>query len=239
MSDSQAGCLLVALAHPDDEVGCAGAIAVHRAQGVRVVLLYLTRGEMTEALGPRSAEEVGAERLRHAEHVARMLDCSARFLDFPDTRIEYSVDAAHRVGRVIAEIKPDAVLTWGDAWVRGMRHPDHQATGQIVRAAVTIARMKRAVAPVEAHRSVAPIFTLRDRHSMLPCAALDVSAHVDTILEVGRFYHSRIGWPDEDWLRLRMQMAGYRWGVSAVEEFDAWESPAGLRTSLLGHVLPI
>ena len=41
--------LLVALAHPDDEIGCAGTIAAHSALGHRVVLLFLTRGEMTEA----------------------------------------------------------------------------------------------------------------------------------------------------------------------------------------------
>jgi LmbE family N-acetylglucosaminyl deacetylase len=232
-------CLLVALAHPDDEVGCVGAIAAHRAQGTRVVLLYLTHGEMTEALGPLSAAEVAAERARHTEQVAQMLGCSTRFLDFSDTRIEYSADAIHRVGRVIAEIKPDAVLTWGDAWVRGMRHPDHQVTGQIVRGAITMARIKRAVEPIAVHRAVAPVFTLRDRHSLLPCAALDVSAHVDVILEVGRYYRSQIGWPEESWLRQRLQVAGHRWGVAAAEEFDAWESVPGLRRSLLGDCLPV
>jgi N-acetylglucosamine malate deacetylase 1 len=233
------GCLLVALSHPDDEVGCAGTIALHRAQDVRVVLLFLTRGEMTESLGPLSAERVGVERVKHAEQVAKLLDCEVRFLDFADTRIEISSDAMYRVGRAIAEIKPDAVITWGDAWMRGMRHPDHQATGEIVRGGITIARMKRAVAPIEPHRGAAAVFTLRDRHSALPCAALDVSAVEEKALEVGRFYKGRVGWPDEGWHRQRLEMAGWRWGVKAAEEFDAWESAPGLRKSLLGDPVSV
>lgn len=232
------GCLLVALAHPDDEVGVAGTIAVHRALGVRVVMLFLSRGEMTESLGPLSAEEVGAIRMKHAEEVGGLLDCEVRFLDFADTRIEHNAEAIHRVGRAIAEVKPDAVITWGNAWMRGMRHPDHQATGEIVRGAITIARMKRAVAPIEPHRGAAAVFTLRDRHSNLPCAAIDISAHAEKALAVGRFYKERLGWPDEAWLRKRMEMAGWRWGVAAAEELDAWESTPGLRTSLLGGYLP-
>ena len=214
-------------------------MAAHRAQGVRVVLLFLTRGEMTEALGPLSPEEVGAARIAHAHHVAGLLDCEVEHMDFPDTRIERSAAAIHRVAKVIAQIKPDAVITWGDAWIRGMRHPDHETTGEIVRSAVTVARMKRAVAPVEPHRDVAPLFTLRDRHSQLPCAAIDVSAHVDQVMEVARFYHTQVGWPDEAWLRDRLQQAGRRWGVAAAEEFDAWESVPGLRHSLLGDHLPV
>jgi N-acetylglucosamine malate deacetylase 1 len=237
--NSAAGCLLVALSHPDDEIGCVGTIAAHRALGVRVVVLFLTRGEMTEALGPLSAEEVGAARVQHAQEIARILDCEIRFLDFADTHIEYTSEASYRVARVIAEIKPDAVITWGDAWIRGRRHPDHQATGQIVRAAVTIARMKRAVAPAEPHRGVAAIFTLRDRHSQIPVAAIDVTPHQDLIHEVGRFYRERVGWPPEEWLRDLLRRQGHAFGVTAAEEFDAYESVPGLRRSLLGdHLAP-
>jgi N-acetylglucosamine malate deacetylase 1 len=233
------GCLLVALSHPDDEVGCAGTIAVHRALGVRVVLLFLTKGEATEALGPLPPHEVAEQRVRHAGEIARLLDCEVRFLDFVDTRIEASADAIHRLAREIAVIQPDAVITWGEAWMRGMRHPDHQRTGDIVRGAITVARIKRSVTPVEPHRGVAAVFTLRDRHSQLPCAAVDVSAHYERVLQVGRFYFDRVKWPEPVWLAQRLADAGQRWGVRAAEELDAWESVPGLRTSLLGDHLPI
>jgi LmbE family N-acetylglucosaminyl deacetylase len=236
--NSATGCLLVALSHPDDEIGCVGTIAAHRALGVRVVLVFLTRGEMTEALGPLSAEEVGAVRIQHAQEIARILDCEIRFLDFADTHIEYTSEASYRVARVIAEIKPDAVITWGEAWIRGRRHPDHQATGQIVRAAVTMARMKRAVAPAE-RTAVAAIFALRDRHSQIPVAAIDVTPYQNLIHEVGRFYRERVGWLPEEWLRDPLRRQGHALGVQAAEEFDAYESVPGLRRSLLGdHLAP-
>lgn len=224
--------LLVALAHPDDEVACAGTIAVHAARGDRVVLLWLTRGGMTEALGRLPYEEVARRRTAHGEDAARILGAEPRFMDFRDTRVEATPDAAYEVARVVAEIRPDAVLTWGEGWVRGMRHPDHQATGKVVRDAVTLARIGGVVAPVGPHRGTAPVFTLRDEHSRLPLRAVDVTPVLDTILEVGRHYRERVGWPEEEWLRARLAAAGSRWGVGAAEEHDAWEAPGGVGATL-------
>ena len=51
VSSEERQTLLVALAHPDDEVGMVAAMQAQRARGDRVVLVWLTRGEMTEALG--------------------------------------------------------------------------------------------------------------------------------------------------------------------------------------------
>lgn len=125
--------LLVVFSHPDDEIGCAATIAAHSASGHRVILVFLTHGEMTESLGPLTAAEVAAQRLEHAHESARILGCEVRFLNFADTRVEVTADANHAVAKLVAEIKPDAVMTWGEGWIRGIRHPDHQATGEIVR----------------------------------------------------------------------------------------------------------
>jgi N-acetylglucosamine malate deacetylase 1 len=225
--------VLVALSHPDDEIGCVGTIAAHRARRDRVVLLWLTRGEMTDIYGDLELDQVAARRMDQGREAARILGAEARFLDFHDTGIEATPDAARSLARVLARIRPDVVVTWGQAWARGMRHPDHQATGDVVRAAVTHARLRRVVAPAAPHRDPSPIFTLRAEHSTLPVRAVDVSAHMDVIVEVARYYHGHVGWPDEAWLVDRLRQAGARWGVDAAEEFDAWESPAGLGTGLL------
>lgn len=225
--------VLVALSHPDDEVGCAGTILAHTRAGDRVVLLWLTRGEMTEIYGDLPRDEVAQRRMVQGREAAALLGAEARFLAMPDTRVHHTPDTVHAVARVIADTAPDAVLTWGDAWVRGMRHPDHQATGRIVRDAITIARIGRAVAPAEPHREPAPLFTLRGRHSTLPSAVVDVSEHVDTILALGAHYRERVGWPEEDWLQDRLRLAGRAHGVGAAETFDAWETPPGLATGLV------
>ena len=231
--------LLAIFAHPDDEIGCAATLAAHSASGHRVVLVFLTHGEMTEALGPLSAEEVGQRRREHAVEAGRILGCEIRFLTFQDTRVESTPTANYDVARLIAEIKPDALLTWGEASVRGMRHPDHQATGAIVRNAAVLSRIARVVAPFAPHRNAAPVFTIRDYHSTLPPVAIDVSAHLDKALELGAFYRERVGWPPEEWHHNRLAAAGKEWGVAAAEVFDAYESAGGLYTSLFDStVLP-
>jgi len=231
--------LLVLLAHPDDEIGCAGTIAVHSALGHRVVLAFLTHGEMTEALGPLTAREVAALREEHAHEAGLLLGCEIRFLDYKDTRVEVTPDANYDVAKLIADVQPGAVLTWGDSWVRGMRHPDHQTTGAIARNALTLARITRVVAPVPPYRGAAPVFTLRDRNSPLPAVAIDVSSQMEKIFSLGQFYRERVGWPPEEWHRNRLAAAGSQYGVRAAEVFDAWESEAGLFASLFeSRVLP-
>jgi N-acetylglucosamine malate deacetylase 1 len=225
--------LLVALSHPDDEVGCAGTMAAHHAAGDRVVLLWLTRGEMTEIYGHLDPEEVTRRRMEQGREAAAILGAEPMFLELPDTRVEATPDAAREVARVIAGLRPDAVITWGDAWDRGMRHPDHQATGKIVRDAITLARLRRVVEPLPPHRDPAPVFTLRGEHSTLPALAVDVSAHVATIMDLARYYRDRVGWPEEAWLRQRLARAGDAHGIAAAEVFDAWETAPGVSDRLV------
>lgn len=225
--------VLVALSHPDDEVGCAGTMAAHAAAGDRVVILWLTRGEMTEIYGHLDPEEVARRRMEQGREAAAILGAEPVFLGLPDTRLQATPDSAREVARVVARVRPDAVVTWGDAWSRGMRHPDHQATGRIVRDAITLARLRRVVEPLPPYRDPAPVFTLRDEHSTLPELAVDVSDHVATVMQLADYYRERVGWPDEDWLRDRLARAGAAHGVAAAEAFDAWETAPGLSDRLL------
>jgi N-acetylglucosamine malate deacetylase 1 len=225
--------LLVGLAHPDDEVGAAGTIAAHRAAGVRVVIVWLTRGEKTEAFGPIPEAQVAARRTEQGEEAGRILGAEVRFLDFPDTGLIATPEAASEVADVIADVRPDALLTWGDAWTRGMRHPDHQASGKIFRDAITLARIAKHVAPREPHRGGVPVFTFRDVRSPLPAVAIDVEPYLDTIEELGRFYQERIGFGNAEWLRQRLVIAGSRWELGYAEEFDAWETRPGVVADLL------
>ncbi|NIP57480.1 MAG: PIG-L family deacetylase [Gemmatimonadetes bacterium] len=225
--------LLVALAHPDDEVAAAGTILSQRARGDRVVVLWLTRGEMTEAFGPLPPDEVAERREALGAEAGRILGVETRFLDFPDTRVQATPGAAARVARILADVRPDGILTWGAGWVRGTRHPDHQATGKICRDAVTLARIAKVVEPLEPHRSFCPVFTFRDLHSPLPAVAVDVEAHLGPIYELARLYRREVGFGEREWLERRLREVGGRWGVGFAEEFDAWETGSGLVDSLL------
>jgi LmbE family N-acetylglucosaminyl deacetylase len=225
--------LLVALAHPDDEVGSIAAIASQVARGDRVVLLWLTRGEATDAYGRIDPGEVAARRDSMADRVGKLLGVETRFLDFDDTGVTATREAAMSVARLIADLRPDGVLTWGDAWVRGMRHPDHQATGRIVRDAITLARIRSCVEPIAPHRAPAPVWTYRGLHSPLPAVAIDAEPYLDLIFGVADIYYEELQFPDRDWLEKRLRRIGERWDLRWAEEFDAWETGTGLVTSLL------
>lgn len=231
--------LLVGLAHPDDEVGMAGTILAQRARGDRVVIVWLSRGEMTEAFGPLDLSAVAARRMEQGARAGEILDCETRFLEFRDTRIEATRDAAVEVAKVICEIQPTGLLTWGDAWVRGMRHPDHQATGQIFRDATLLARIAKVVAPLPPHRQNVPVFALRDVHSRLPATAVDVTPHREKIDELARFYFAGVGFGDPEWMEQRLLEIGSRWGARYTEEFDAWETGAGRLTTALLPAAPL
>jgi LmbE family N-acetylglucosaminyl deacetylase len=230
--------LVVGLAHPDDELGAAGAILAQRARGDRVVIVWLTRGEMTEAFGPLPSDEVARRRTEQGHAAATILGAEARFLDFPDTRVAATPEAAAEVARVLAELRPDGLLTWGEGWTRGIRHPDHQAAGKIFRDALTLARIAKVVHPMPPHRATVPVFTYRDVHSTLPAVALDVAPYLEKIRELADFYYRGIGFGDPAWFRARLAANGAPWGLGFAEVFDAWESEPGVVEALLPAALP-
>jgi LmbE family N-acetylglucosaminyl deacetylase len=188
---------------------------------------------MTEAFGPVSQGEVSRMREEHGRMAGQILGCETRFLDFHDTRVEATPDAARRVAALIAEVKPDGVLTWGDAWARGMRHPDHQATGKIFRDAITLARLAKVVAPATPHRDPAPVFTFRGAYSQLPPVVVDVAPYVDTVHALARFYYERIGFGNAEWVDCRLRAAAEPHGLRYAEAFDAWETRGGVVDALL------
>lgn len=226
--------LLVGLAHPDDEVGVAGTILAQKARGDRVVVVWLTRGEMTEAFGPLPTHEVAALREAHGRRAGEILGVETHFLDMPDCGVHATPEAGHRVARLLAEIEPDGLITWGDSWGRGMRHPDHQESGKIFRDAITLARIAKVVAPGTPHRAYVPVFTYRGAHSTLPAVAVDVEPYVDTIHELARFYRESIGFGDPAWVERRLQMAGAPYGLRLAEVYDAWET----RPGIFPHLIP-
>lgn len=225
--------LLAVLAHPDDELTVAGTLLAQRAQGDRVVVLYLTRGESTEAFGPLPTEEVARRRGELADRAASILDVEHRFLDLPDGGLTADPETARSVAGVVAELRPDGLVTWGEAWVKGMRHPDHRATGRAAVDAVTVARIRKLVAPRVPWRGSCPVFTIRGVHSSLPRVVVDVEPFLDGIFELARFYRDEIGFGDRRWLEARLRRAGAREGVEWGEALDAWESRPGVVEALL------
>lgn len=108
--------ILVIAAHPDDaELACSGTIAAHIAQGYKVGILDLTKGEM----GTRGTPEI---RLKESAEAAKILGLASREnLGLKD--IYFKDDETHQLEliKIIRKYQPEIVL----ANAVTDRHPDH------------------------------------------------------------------------------------------------------------------
>lgn len=110
--------ILAVGAHPDDiELGCAGALALHKLRGDKVYLLVLTRGEAT------SSSELREDECRRS---AEILGVDGLFFgNLPDTRVHDGRETIDAIEKVVREVKPDIIYgpTCKDT------HQDHRNTG--------------------------------------------------------------------------------------------------------------
>lgn len=140
-------CLLAVFAHPDDEsFGCGGTLAKYASLGCRVQLVTATRGEAGEI-----AEGVRASKAGLAEIRERELRCACQALGIPPPLLLGYIDgqltivhqgqAVARLVRLIRELRPQVVLTFGPDGVYG--HYDHIAVHRWVTIAIKLAADSR------------------------------------------------------------------------------------------------
>ena len=133
------GASLFLLAHHDDEVFCAGALAAARAAGRRVRLLWATAGGLAPA----------ARRLAEGRSVQRLLalpDADVRLLGLPD---QHAVEHLDRIEAEAAGLMDDVDAVYVTAWEGG--HPDHDALNVV--ATRLQARAMRAAGVDDTHRA--------------------------------------------------------------------------------------
>lgn len=114
-------------AHPDDpESGCGGTLLLHRQQGDRVHVLYLTKGEA--GIPGDSHQQAAAIREQEARNACQLIGATPHFagqID-GDTRVDRA--AISHMRELIAGINPDLVYTH---WPVDT-HPDHQVCSLLV-----------------------------------------------------------------------------------------------------------
>ena len=125
---------LVLAAHPDDaEIALGGTILKLLAQGKRVGICDVTRGEM----GTRGTD---ADRAREADAATAALGLSARFnLGLPDGRVEVTLEAREALARLLREERPRLLFAHHTEDL----HPDHAATGRLAREAWYLSGLRR------------------------------------------------------------------------------------------------
>ncbi|WP_198665566.1 PIG-L deacetylase family protein [Thermus sediminis] len=212
---------MAVFAHPDDEIGASGTLALHARRGDRVLLVWMTRGELASHFGEASPEEVAQMREEHGAHVAGLIGAEYRFLPFGDTLLSGGREEALALARLMAAFRPQAVITWDPLDL----HPDHRATHQAVLSALKLCRIPKLVG--EAHRDPVRLYHYPRRDLGRPLVYVDVTETEEVAEAVFRFYQEFYRWPFtlEDF-RARRRLRGQEAGVPFAEAFQTEAPPA-------------
>jgi len=126
--------ILAIVAHPDDvELACAGTLMVHAAQGMKIGILDLTKGE----LGTRGTPEI---RAAEAAGSARIMELDVREnLGLPDGFFRNDTEEQLKVITMIRKYRPEIVLTNA----REDRHPDHGRAAVLVADSCFLSGLRR------------------------------------------------------------------------------------------------
>ncbi len=160
--------------HPDVvELGCSGTILKHIAQGKKVGILDLTKGE----LGSRGSAEL---RIVEANNSAKILGLSAREnLGYADGF--FSNDKEHQLGiiKMIRKYQPDIVL----ANAPKDRHPDHGRASQLISEACFYSGLLKIETELEGQKQLhwrpkAVYHYIQDRY-IKPDFVVDITAFID------------------------------------------------------------
>lgn len=213
--------LMAVFAHPDDEIGAAGTLALHARRGDRVLLVWMTRGELASHFQGVPPEETARVREGHGAHVAGLIGAEYRFLPFQDTFLMGGREEALALARLMAEFRPQAVVTWDPLDV----HPDHRATHQAVLSALKLCRIPKLVG--EAHREPVRLYHYPRRDLYRPTLYVDVTETEEVAEAVFGFYQGFYRWPLtlEEFRSLR-RLRGREAGVRFAEAFQTEAPPA-------------
>lgn len=137
--------LAAVFAHPDDDTyGVAGSVALHAGPGIEVSVVMATSGEAGRIFDPSLATRETLGVVREAEDRASWAEIGVpvafHFLGRPDGGLAGVPrdELAAQIAEVLADAKPDVVVTFGPDGVTG--HEDHIAIGAAATEAFHLAR---------------------------------------------------------------------------------------------------
>jgi bacillithiol biosynthesis deacetylase BshB1 len=178
-------------AHPDDiELSCGGTILSHIAQGLKVGIVDLTRGE----LGTRGTAE---ERLKEAAAASAIMGVAVREnAGFADGFFENNKAHQLELIKYIRKYQPDIIL----ANATHDRHPDHARAAQLTEDAVFLSGLAKIETtldgqPQKAYRPRA-VYHYIQSLDVTPDFAVDITPYFDKKIEAIRAYKSQFHDPD-------------------------------------------
>jgi len=168
--------------HPDDaELFCGGTMLLAARAGLRTAIVDLSEGELSTNGDParRAAERTAAsELLGLAERVS---------LGLPDGAIGSSPDHRDAVVGALRALRPTVVLApyWQD------RHPDHAASGRLLREACFFAGVAKAAGGIP-HRPER-VYWYMLHHPFAPSVVVDVGPVWERRERLLAVYESQVG----------------------------------------------
>lgn len=208
-------------AHPDDiELGCAGALLKHRAQGHRVSLLVMTSGER----GPSSI----TSRVQEQEDAAAFIGADVLWGGFQDGAIPEGRATVSVIEEAISDVGADIVYTHCPR----DSHQDHRATGE---ATIAAGRRLSQLCFYEGP-------TTRDFH---PAFYVDIDGHVEDKVNALRAHVSQVlknGLVDLEAIEALARYRGFEARIRQAEAFEierfVWrfDAPAAGKQELVGSL---
>jgi len=236
--------------HPDDaELCCGGTLATLAAQGHRVAIVDLTRGELASNGTPETRAEEAAQAsaalgLAHRENLGLPDGFLTADAGYGTAAADAGAGTAlARLVETLRRLKPSLVLA---PW-RQARHPDHRVTSELVRRAVFFAGVRKFGGPdAAAPHTVARTLFYQMRFVFTPSIVVDVTEALDAKRQAIACYGSQVTRQDSDVatlanaplgqtaLQARDQYYGAMIGRPAGEPFAA-EAPVAARDLLALH----
>ncbi len=211
--------VLVFGAHPDDAEFGMGASLVKLSKELSIAICVLTNGEA----GTYGNEEL---RIKEARAAAEEINASIEFLGLKDCSVTDNFQDRLRIASVIRKHKPLILFaphpSSQGSYEDGRAHPDHSATGLLVKAAARYARFKNLKGVKGDPWKVKHLFYYMVPNAEKPDFYLDVSDSVDEWEAVARKHNSQTALKQGkvlEWLRTVRRMNGARVGVEYAEAF--------------------
>jgi len=182
--------LLVIGAHPDDaEISVGGTILRATRAGGQVGVVDMTRGEM----GSRGTIE---DRDRETAAASELMGLALRRnMDQPDSRLQATVALREDLAGILRETRPDVVITHHSEDL----HPDHCATGEVVRQAWYLAGLTRAASLAGGPPAFRPprLYHFMSHIDFAPTFVVDVGDFWEQKLAVVRCYGTQLAPADD------------------------------------------
>lgn len=178
--------ILVIAAHPDDaEISCGATIAKHIANGKKVGVVDLTRGE----LGTRGTAEI---REQEANDAAKILGLTIRDnLDLKDGFFKDSEESQLKIVAAIRKYQPEIVLTNAIT----DRHPDHGRAAEVVYQSTFLSGLTKIETSVNGKKQPAwrpsVVYHFIQSNYLEPDFVVDVSDHWEKKMESLRAFKSQ------------------------------------------------